>query len=399
MQDPIEYQSYTWHTNLDTYERIVEDDVKKSAAMIASALYHLAMRDDLLPRFTSAEMPAPTPARARRRRPRRRPTGSRPAPDPPVVSSRRREPGRRCLREHPRAARLSATPRPSSPASARLVACFTTLSGSPGVRFSGSAGSSGGCARKRGRTPWCGCAACTRNGGRDTRVPDLAGRQREFAMRASTEARRRRVHAAESPVAAGRGLALSTWTDAMRVGARSSPHVGEQEEHQQRRPFECTLGASRGSRATRSEADVDVPPCIARSCDDGEPDRGRCTIAAHGRHEPGAHELIERSPAGAACWPTSMNSARLYMPRRITGRVQVGGSSGVQHRCPSTGSPEPPRRVPPAETRLRPHVTVGDELLDLDRGVSPRGNPLVSHVMPPCRRQSAVRRCPVDRLS
>jgi carboxypeptidase Q len=58
-QDPIEYQSYTWHTNLDTYERIVEADVKKSATMIASALYHLAMRKDLLPRFASADMPPP----------------------------------------------------------------------------------------------------------------------------------------------------------------------------------------------------------------------------------------------------------------------------------------------------------------------------------------------------
>jgi hypothetical protein len=29
MQDPIEYGTHTWHTNLDTYERIVEDDVKK----------------------------------------------------------------------------------------------------------------------------------------------------------------------------------------------------------------------------------------------------------------------------------------------------------------------------------------------------------------------------------
>ena len=48
----FEYQSYTWHTNLDTYERIVEDDVKKSAIVIAGAVYHLAMRDELLPRFT-----------------------------------------------------------------------------------------------------------------------------------------------------------------------------------------------------------------------------------------------------------------------------------------------------------------------------------------------------------
>ena len=57
-QDPIEYQTYTWHTNLDTYERVIEDEVKKSAAVIASAVYHLAMRDDLLPRFSKAEMPA-----------------------------------------------------------------------------------------------------------------------------------------------------------------------------------------------------------------------------------------------------------------------------------------------------------------------------------------------------
>jgi carboxypeptidase Q len=55
--DPIQYQTYTWHTNLDTYERIVEDDVKKAAIVIAGAVYHLAMRDELLPRFSKDEMP------------------------------------------------------------------------------------------------------------------------------------------------------------------------------------------------------------------------------------------------------------------------------------------------------------------------------------------------------
>jgi carboxypeptidase Q len=67
-QDPIEYQSHTWHTNLDTYERIVEEDVKRSAAAIASAVYHLAMRDELLPRFTKDTMPPlPTPGGGRGR--------------------------------------------------------------------------------------------------------------------------------------------------------------------------------------------------------------------------------------------------------------------------------------------------------------------------------------------
>ena len=60
-QDPIEYQTYTWHTNLDTYERIIEEDVKKSATSIASAVYHVAMRDEMLPRFAKDAMPAPPP--------------------------------------------------------------------------------------------------------------------------------------------------------------------------------------------------------------------------------------------------------------------------------------------------------------------------------------------------
>ena len=76
-QDTIEYGSHTWHTNLDTYERILEDDVKKAAIVVASALYHLAMRDGLLPRFSKEAMPprpvaTPTPAPTPVIRPNRR---------------------------------------------------------------------------------------------------------------------------------------------------------------------------------------------------------------------------------------------------------------------------------------------------------------------------------------
>ena len=61
-QDPIEYFTTTWHTNLDTYERIIEADAKTSAIIFAAAVYTLAMRDELLPRFKASEMPAlPTP--------------------------------------------------------------------------------------------------------------------------------------------------------------------------------------------------------------------------------------------------------------------------------------------------------------------------------------------------
>lgn len=58
-QDPIEYFTHTWHTNLDTYERIIPEDVQASAIVIAAAVYVLAMRDEMLPRYTKEQMPAP----------------------------------------------------------------------------------------------------------------------------------------------------------------------------------------------------------------------------------------------------------------------------------------------------------------------------------------------------
>jgi len=61
VQDPIEYGSNTWHTNLDTYERILEDDVKKNAMIVAWSVYQLAMRDDLLPRFSKSDIPPRPP--------------------------------------------------------------------------------------------------------------------------------------------------------------------------------------------------------------------------------------------------------------------------------------------------------------------------------------------------
>jgi carboxypeptidase Q len=73
-QDPIEYQSNTWHTNLDTYERILEGDVKTNAMVMAWAVYRLAMADSLLPRFVKADMPA---------RPPENPATT-PQPSPPV---------------------------------------------------------------------------------------------------------------------------------------------------------------------------------------------------------------------------------------------------------------------------------------------------------------------------
>ena len=55
--EPMEYGTHTWHTNLDTYERLVEADLQQSAIVVAAAVYALAMRDELLPRFKQDQMP------------------------------------------------------------------------------------------------------------------------------------------------------------------------------------------------------------------------------------------------------------------------------------------------------------------------------------------------------
>jgi carboxypeptidase Q len=60
-QDPFDYGTFTHHTNLDTYERIYEEDVREGAVEIASAVYAVAMADQMLPRFAAANMPKPAP--------------------------------------------------------------------------------------------------------------------------------------------------------------------------------------------------------------------------------------------------------------------------------------------------------------------------------------------------
>jgi len=57
-QDAIDYNPHTHHTNLDTYERIIEEDVTGNATVIAGVLYQLAMRDEMMPRFAKDKMPA-----------------------------------------------------------------------------------------------------------------------------------------------------------------------------------------------------------------------------------------------------------------------------------------------------------------------------------------------------
>jgi Zn-dependent M28 family amino/carboxypeptidase len=58
IQDPIEYGVRTHHTNMDVYDYVVEDDLKQAAVVIASFVYHTAMREEMIPR---KPLPKPRP--------------------------------------------------------------------------------------------------------------------------------------------------------------------------------------------------------------------------------------------------------------------------------------------------------------------------------------------------
>jgi hypothetical protein len=55
IQDPIEYSTRTHHTFADRYERLVIDDLKQAAVVVAATVYHLAMRDERMPRKPSEQ--------------------------------------------------------------------------------------------------------------------------------------------------------------------------------------------------------------------------------------------------------------------------------------------------------------------------------------------------------
>ena len=54
IQDPIEYGINTHHTDLDTFDHLVIDDLKQAAVVVAATVYALAMREDMVARKDEA---------------------------------------------------------------------------------------------------------------------------------------------------------------------------------------------------------------------------------------------------------------------------------------------------------------------------------------------------------
>lgn len=58
LQDPLDYDTLTHHSDQDVYNNLSEPDLQKAAVILASFVYHTAMRDDPLPR---KRLPEPRP--------------------------------------------------------------------------------------------------------------------------------------------------------------------------------------------------------------------------------------------------------------------------------------------------------------------------------------------------
>jgi Zn-dependent M28 family amino/carboxypeptidase len=55
IQDEIEYETRTHHSNQDVYDRIQADDMKQASTIMAAFVYQTAMMDEKMPRKTAAK--------------------------------------------------------------------------------------------------------------------------------------------------------------------------------------------------------------------------------------------------------------------------------------------------------------------------------------------------------
>ncbi|MDB5232696.1 MAG: family metallo-hydrolase [Chitinophagaceae bacterium] len=63
IQEPMEYDTRTHHSNMDTYDHLSAADLKQTATIVAAFVYNTAMRDEKMPR---KPLPQPRPAGGRR---------------------------------------------------------------------------------------------------------------------------------------------------------------------------------------------------------------------------------------------------------------------------------------------------------------------------------------------
>jgi hypothetical protein len=60
IQDGMDYFTLTHHTNADGYDHLSREDMMQASVVLASFLYHAAMRDEMLPREPLPPDPEPS---------------------------------------------------------------------------------------------------------------------------------------------------------------------------------------------------------------------------------------------------------------------------------------------------------------------------------------------------
>ena len=50
VQDELDYESHTWHTSMDVFDHLEAEDLRQASVVVATFLYHAAMREERLPR-------------------------------------------------------------------------------------------------------------------------------------------------------------------------------------------------------------------------------------------------------------------------------------------------------------------------------------------------------------
>lgn len=63
IQDGMDYNTRTHHSNQDTYDRLSEDDLKQAATIVASFVYNTSERKDMIPRKALPTPPTAAPGR------------------------------------------------------------------------------------------------------------------------------------------------------------------------------------------------------------------------------------------------------------------------------------------------------------------------------------------------
>ncbi len=64
IQDPVEYETRTHHSNMDVFDRLQPEDLKQMAVIVASFVYEDAQRDQMFPRKPIERELPPPPAMA-----------------------------------------------------------------------------------------------------------------------------------------------------------------------------------------------------------------------------------------------------------------------------------------------------------------------------------------------